>query len=201
MKARNLLIVAVSLVAVAGIGLYFILDPFGPARRKWTEDVDLGDGRVIQVERMVAFNATNSWSGDAYNAVETESTIEFTGDLSKLPPWSQPLMALVMYQDNQTKEWAVVATTTSCYVWNTHGEPEPMYWEFRLNGEGWREMPLSVASIGRPANLLHRYQSELKTKHIAIADRERLESSPTMGKKFRNVLADHKTNCTKALKR
>jgi hypothetical protein len=76
-----------------------------------------------------------------------------------------------------------------------------MYWEYRLNEKGWRENPLSTASIGRPANLLHRYQSELKTKHITVMNRQQLESSPTMGKEYGSILADAKTNCTKALKR
>ena len=147
-----------------------------------------------------AYNETNSWSGDAYNAVETDATIAFTGELAKLPPWRKPLMALVLYQDKETKEWVVVATTTSCHVWNLRGEPESLYWEFRLTHEGWHEVPLSHASIGQPANLLHRYQSDLKTKHIAIVDRQRLESDPGIGKEFRKILGDNKANCEKALK-
>lgn len=190
-------------VAVAPVpALYlaaFLLS--GPITRKWTEDVLLDDGSIIQVERTVKFNETNSVSGDAYNAVETDATISFTGEFSKLPPWRAPLMALVMYRDKETKEWVIVATTTSCYVWNMRNEPEPMYWEFRLNSGGWMETPLSDVSIGRPANLLHRYQSTLKTKHITIADRRRIEDDPEMGKEFRTILADDKVNCEKALRK
>jgi hypothetical protein len=172
-----------------------------PTTREWTEDVLLEDGSTIVVKRMASFKETNSLSGDAYNAVETGATIAFTGELAKLPPWHAPFMALVMYQDKETKEWVVVATTTSCYVWNTHNEPEPMYWEFRLTDRGWHEIPLSSASIGRPANLLHRYQQDLGTQHVTVKVRQNRESDIGIGKEFRSILADDKVNCEKALKK
>ena len=202
MKKQTIAMVAGLAVVVAAVSLYIAWDPFGPARRKWTEDVDLGDGRVIQVERSVAFNETNSWSGDAYNAVETEATIKFTGELAKLPTWSQPLMALVMYQDKATNEWTVVATTTSSDVLQQRGNPCPGYWEFRLSANGWRDTPLSAASIGRAANLLHRYQSELKTKHITIEERKRLEipgrpfnAMSPIEKSYRVILSKSEAHC------
>lgn len=147
----------------------------GPTNREWTEDVLLDDGSTVVVKRAVSFNETNSWSGDAYNAVETDATISFTGELADLPPWRAPLMALVMYRDKATSEWVVVAISSSCEVWNRRGKPRPPYWEFRLDERGWRESPLSAASIGRSGNLLHRYQSELGVKHITVEGRKERE--------------------------
>lgn len=189
---RGVLFILIATVSGCGAG--------GPIHREWIEDVLLDDGSTIQVKRTVTFNETNSWSGDAYNAVETEAAIAFTGNLADLPPWHAPLMALVLYKDGASNEWVVVATTTSCNTWNRLGEPEPMYWEFRLSELHWREVPLSQTSIARRANLLHRYQSELKKKHITVEDRARLESDPGIGKEFREILAVDKTNCTKSLK-
>lgn len=165
----------------AGVSMLFGLILVGcdlhpkPITREWTEDALLEDGSTIVVKRTVSFNETNSWSGDAYNAVETDATISFTGELSKLPPWRAPLMALVLYQDKETKEWVVVAISSSCDVWNRRGRPRPPYWEFRLDAKGWRETSLSQASIGRSGNLLHRYQSDLKTKHITVEGRKERE--------------------------
>jgi hypothetical protein len=161
-----------------------------PETRAWTEDVLLDGGKTIQVKRTVTFNETNSMSGDAYNAVESDATLAFTGELSQLPIWRQPLMALVLYQDKSTEEWVIVAKTSSCHIWDTRGKPKPPYWEFRSTNRGWLENPLSQASVGRPANLLRRYQKELQTTHITVATRRQLESSSSMARSYREIWGD-----------
>jgi len=163
--------------------------------RRWTEDVQLDDGRMIQVKREVAFVESNAIGGGAYNAVETSSSIEFTGDLSTVRTWRESLMALVLYFDKSTQEWVVVATTTSCEVWSKRNKPRPMYWEFRLRQGGWQETPLSPKSIGLEANLLHRYLSALKVKHISVEERKRLETDALMGSEFRKILPETEINC------
>lgn len=186
----------VSTVLMAALVL-IACSPSGPVQRAWTEDVLLEDGSTIVVKRTVSFNETNSWSGDAYNAVETDATISFTGELAGLQPWRAPLMALVMYRDKATNEWVVVATTTSGDLWRQRGKPCPIYWEYRLNQQSWREVPLSAVSIGRPVNLLHRYQDKLKSDHISISDREALESDQMIGKEFKRVVTKEKSDCGK----
>jgi hypothetical protein len=91
--------------------------PAAPTTFSWTEDVSLAEGRSIRVARSASVQITNSMSGDSYNAVETEATLAFTGDLAQLPAWSQPLMAIVLYLDDSAGEWVVVATTNSCTNW------------------------------------------------------------------------------------
>ncbi len=168
-----------------------------PITRSWTEDVLLEDGSTIVVKRSATFDETNSWSGDAYNAVERDATIAFTGALSNLTAWRAALMAIVMYRDSATSEWVIVAMTTSSRVWRARGSPCPEYWEFRLSGKGWHETPLSASSIGREANLLHRYQDPLPHSHITVADRETLESDPYIVKSFRKILDAEESKCSK----
>lgn len=203
MKLRNVIVV-ICLVGAISVGLYFVLDPFGPEHRHWFEEVDLGDGRVIQVERSVTFNVSNSLGGGAYNAIELEATIKFTGELAKLPPWSQPLMALVMYQDKETQEWVIVATTTSSDVLLQRGKPCPSYWEFHLESQGWREVPLSRASIGLPGNLLHLYQQHLGTNYISISTRKHrevpnrsFEAMNSIEKSYWKILGKDQAECKK----
>jgi hypothetical protein len=194
------------LIRIAVITIALMLSACGEPglqKRAWTEDVLLDDGTTIVVKRAVAFKETNSLGGDAYNAVETESNIEFTADLNQLPPWSQPLMALVMYHDKTTNEWVVVATTTSDVVWQERGRPCPSYWEYRLAAEGWKLVPLQNASIGRSANLLRRYQEELKIKHVTMADKEQMQkpgrpfaSMSPIEKSFRVILNKSDANCS-----
>ena len=159
----------------------------GITSRKWTEDVLLDDGSILLVKRTVSFKESAAWGGEAYNSWETDATISFTGGLATLPIWHVPLMALVMYLDSTTREWVVVATTTSCDVWNARGFPPSMYWEYRLGPQGWRETPLSAKSMGRPANLLHRYQKSLGTSHFTVAERVKRETDSSMSKKYRRI--------------
>lgn len=175
-----------------------------PKTRQWTEDVLLDDGSTIVVKRSVTFRETNSWSGDAYNAVERDATLAFTGELANLPRWQAPLMALLLYRDSATNEWVIVGTTTSCDQWNLLGaprvlylpdRPNTMYWEYRLGQGGWYEAQISRASIGRPVNLLHRYQRDLGTDHVTVALRQGIESDPGIGERFASILELPKVNC------
>ncbi|HZF31104.1 MAG TPA: hypothetical protein VE907_18465 [Gammaproteobacteria bacterium] len=166
-----------------------------PTTRAWVEDVLLDDASTIEVKRSASFIETNSLGGDAYNAVETDATIGFTGALETLPQWREPLMALLLYRDATTAEWVIVATTTSCDTWLDRGEPEPMYWEFRLRDREWVETPLSASSIGRPGNLLHRYQRKLPTNHITVSDRSRLQPASQLDEMYRVVVAEARGGC------
>jgi hypothetical protein len=190
-------------LVLAGIGTIAALlntacSTGGPIERHWTEDVSLDDGSTIVVRRTVEFNESNSLSGDAYNAVETNATITFTGSLASLPTWSAPLMALLLYRNADTSEWTIVATSTSCEVWNLRGEPPTLYWEYRLDAKAWRETSLSAASIGRATNLLHRYQEKLGTNHITVAARRQRESDSRIGKEFQQVVGTRKAHCDHA---
>ncbi len=162
----------------------------GPLQREWTEDVKLDGGSAVEVRRSVTLKVSNSLSGDAYNAEELGATLSFSGSLSQLPAWSAPRMALVLYRDVTTQEWVIVATTTSCEVWQREGKPKPAYWEYRLKPQGWQEVPLSSASIGRRANLFFGYDHRLKSAHVTAADTERVDHDPTNGSKYRKISGD-----------
>lgn len=168
--------------AVAGCG------PQQPQTREWTEDVLLSPGRIIQVKRTVAFDETNSLSRDAYNAVEREATISFTGDLAHLPTWRAPLRAMALYHDNMTNDWVIVAVTSSCTWWRERGKPKPPYFEFRSPGSEWREVPLSQASIGRSSNLLRLYPKN--RIHVTVDDRLRLQAGGRSARLYREIVGD-----------
>jgi hypothetical protein len=144
--------------------------------KRWMEDVKLDDGTIIQVQREVTFNESNALGGGAYNSVEQASTIHFTGNLENFPPWSVPLLAHTLYKDTSTQEWVVVAITSSCDVWHARGAPNPPYWEYRLGSHGWRQVPLSAASVGHRSNLLRRYQKDLPTGTITLSQKDALQT-------------------------
>jgi len=178
---------AVSLVTFLAVSI--LLTACGKKHIEWTEDLPLDDGGSILIERSITFQETSSWAGDASDSVETDARIRFTGALSALPEWRQPLMALAMYQDKVTKEWVIVASTTSCDVWRQRGKPKPSYWEFRLDHQAWREVKLSGTSVGRTSNLLFENR-RLEASHVTADYKRRLQSPLTIARKYREIWGD-----------
>lgn len=179
----------VLLLIACGLTACGAASPPEPKQYTWTEDVTL-DARSIRVRRVVVVKETNSWSGDAYNAVETQSRIEFTGELASLSSWSEALRPIVLYQDASTKEWVVVATTTSCVVWLEAGKPKPPYWEYRLRGNNWEQAPLSAASQGRPANLAQKFKRMAAAGHVTPELRAQLDYDTNRSRMYREVYSD-----------
>jgi hypothetical protein len=144
--------------------------------RTWSEEVALDDGSVITIDRHVEQFMSHALGGGAFSATETASTLTFRGDLAAIPRWGLPLMPLLLYRDPESAEWVIVATTTICEVWYARGMPKPHYWEFRLRGTEWVEVPLSETSYGRNTNLLFEYTEPLPAKHITLATKAQLQS-------------------------
>ncbi len=144
----------------------------GHAVRDWSEDVALGDGRTITIDRHVEFDVSNSLAGDAYSATLTKSAISFRGS-PPIPRWDFPMEAMVFYQDANSSEWVVVATMTSCQVWDVRGKPQPPYWEFRLRGPSWSEVAVSDGSFGRRTNLFIGYEPGFRpnTSHLRLTEK------------------------------
>lgn len=157
------------LVAIAPLPVMFLVAMISsmPSTRKWTEDVLLDDGKVVQIKRKVKLSANGS--------EELDASLSFTGELEELPTWRAPLMAIVLYRDKGKNEWVLVATANFCSTWEKYGKPQPPYWEYRLMPTGWRLVPLSEISLGRHANLLHDNIKKIDKRHITVDDRKRLD--------------------------
>jgi hypothetical protein len=196
MKGQEMRTQVLARSSIAGLGLAVVAGCgfFDSGNRTWSEEVQLDDGRVITIDRHVEFDASNALGGGAYSATESKSTLSFQGDLAALPAWDVPLMPLVLYQDAETMEWAIVATTTTCLVWSSRGKPVPPYWEFRLRGVVWEQVALSPTSFGRNTNLLFEYTQKLSARQFTVpakADLVPLEAA----RKYVVVLRDATTNC------
>lgn len=166
----------------------------GNVERKWTEEVDIGNGTVVTINRHTSFKESHSISGDVYSVSDTVSILEFDGENARLPKWRTPLVPLVLYRD-ENGEWVIVASTDSCRVWDNLGRPIPMYWEYRSRGGDWRQAALSESSMGRKTNLFFNYHPPLQNVQISMAVKERVLRSNRFAKKYLSIDATHQTNC------
>jgi len=167
----------------------------GRAVREWSEEVALRDGRTITIQRHVEFDYSNSLAGDAYSSKERKSTLAFRGDLATLPLWDFPLVPLVLYEDPDSSEWVIVATTDNCEVWDVRGRPQPPYWEFRLKGSQWTEVMITDASFGQATNLFIGYQSGLPAKKITVGLTEAYVRRTLVADIYRSIRSDGRSGC------
>ena len=175
-----------ALVTIAIVTMVVGCDALRSGDRTWSEEVALDDGSVITIDRHVEQLMSSSIGGGAFSGTETASTLAFRGDLAALPQWNVPLMPLLLYRDSESAEWVIVATSTTCEVWYRRGMPEGHYWEFRLRGAEWIEVPLSETSFGRRTNLLFEYTEPLPAKHITLSTKAWLHSRDQL-ERFRVV--------------
>jgi hypothetical protein len=155
------------------------------------------------VRRSVKVQESNSLSGDAYNAVELEASLEIIEPPQITPAWSFPLTAMVLYRDDTTREWVLVATTSSCDVIFERGNPRylfdsdrppTVYFEFRLRGKTWHEVPLAKTSVGRAANLLQSYKA-LSRRHVTPAIRASLDGNPMWSEENKKIVEAPRHTC------
>jgi hypothetical protein len=173
----------------------------GSHQRSWSEDVQLDDGSVITIDRFVSFDSSDALGGGAYSATETKATLAFKGNLANLPTWDVPLMPLVLYRDSATNEWVIVANSTRCEVWDARGQPNPPYWEYRLNPAGWREHSLSASSLNRNSNLFIRYSKKVERKHLTVEDKRKADADLTVDDKYRRVVPWEESYCGRHFRR
>jgi hypothetical protein len=89
-------------------------------------------------------------------------------------------MALVLYQDESSGEWTIIAAARSCAMRGGRtlarllfqaDRPPTIYFEFRARRGQWVQVPVSSQSIGRKTNLLTWYQWIFST-HVTVPEKE-----------------------------
>jgi hypothetical protein len=172
--------------AVAAIGALYVKDWMSGVRTvKWTEEVRLEDGSTMNLKRMAKVRKAGSVYAAGPVYTDKEARIIFMGPHESLPDWRFPRRALVIYRDDATNEWAIVASSTSYDVIVKRGIPS-IYWEYRTAGDSWKEVPLSNASAGKKLNLYTSYPSMTK-RHISARETAQLAEDRAVYEAFRVI--------------
>jgi hypothetical protein len=167
----------------------------GDAVREWSEDVPLDGGDLVTIERRVEFKKSGSLAGDTYSTSVSRSTLSIKDPSATPPTWSDVLLPLVLYRDQSTLEWVLVASTTDCRTYRARGRPRPTYWEFRLRGSTWVETALSASSLERQTNLLYLYDEKLPTRHFTPASKASFQRAARTAHRYLSIQRDNSFNC------
>ena len=184
----------IALAFMAGLTWYWIASR--PVR--FTEEVALSNGQVIDVERVIKTSPVGEIGGPGgaywkFNSIEVKS---MAADAPSAP-WTAPpnVMPILIDRDAESGEWMVIASFITCQAWFDAGRPLPAYLEYRWRG-AWKSVPLSASSIGRPANLLVDISASGEAERIPLFEKQTRMKDPTTYKPYTGILSSHKTNCS-----
>jgi hypothetical protein len=167
----------------------------GRVNKSWSEEVQVDEKTIIIVDRQVKYQVSRSWSGDAYSQTELASRLEFRGAYSKLPPWNDVLLPLVLYRDVGSGEWTLVASTFSCEIAWQRGNPRNLYWEFRIRDGVWKQIALQPSSFRRASNLFFRYDEDLPASHLSLRMKEDARTGIKIHKPYLTVDESYNGPC------
>jgi hypothetical protein len=74
-------------------------------------------------------------------------------------------------------------------------KPSTIYWEYRLGEQGWRQVPISRTSIGRPVNLFYRYEQDSLAEHVTVDERKLRQSGSDIIRTFVAIQEQPEVNC------
>jgi len=122
----------------------------------WREEVVLGDGRRITVEREVLWEEVQAWGqAKQYATRSTELRLPASTGKSAPPEWQGRGEFLVLLDlDLATNEFVLVTLIGSCPQYIEAGRPRPPHREYRLRDSRWTLVPLEQQWMGRRANMI-----------------------------------------------
>lgn len=176
------------LLAIVGL---MSCKPRGPEVRTWQEEVKLGDGRIVMLERQEQYHFTQEFGG--LGEMHTDAS-RLTMSLSKseaLPPLTTHEMPLIFDVEPNTGEFFVITIVDLCTRAQKVGlDWHKPYFEYRLVGSEWQRAPVSAGKIGWQANLLISREIAATGKVISLAKKTAKDRNPGIGLIYKNVSAN-----------
>lgn len=145
----------------------------------WSEEVDIGTGQIIVVDRKTVISASDM---DPAKDTGKTSVVSFKDELANAPTWEEPLIPLLLYRDPDNAEWTLVAAGSGC--------GPSAYREFRWRGGAWRQVELSASSIGRDSNLYLDGYGDMPKATISTAAKKEARLRAGIPETYRTIARD-----------
>ncbi len=164
----------------------------------FAEEVELGSGEVIQVERQLKYRTIGEFGGPG-GAEILYSSLDIVSSFVKDRPlkWESTdgLDPILLDREPTSGEWVILATFISCEAWYQLGRPKHPYVEFRFRQGAWQTIPLTDGWFGRPANMLVDNNTDSEAAFVTLAQKKLRNANNMIGAKYRSVISNWKTNC------
>jgi hypothetical protein len=187
-------------LAVLGATVAFIVGCY-PAQttRQWEEDVELGDGTLLTIDRSISFDKIGCDIGDSVPCYRAgHERLAFTDPYTGRNITWQGVHRIAAHMDRVDGQYVLIARQTACNAPADKGQPKWLVYVWTTAGWGVATNPrLTGRVLPSLAIDAARYKASADWVHLSIADKRHIVER-TGRNKYSGVidLDDHVIWCT-----
>ena len=142
---------------------------------RWQEEVQLSDGAVLRVDRVVSYRAPSGALGQPIGRLALEERLSFADPGTGLDvEWHEPRRTAAWLDRTGTQVWVIGMLTTPCASGFSHLPPWQAY---MLRGDRWEAVDPADAPVVSGRNLMTTdYPVTKRLRHVSISDKKRLNA-------------------------
>jgi hypothetical protein len=168
--------------------IVFSLSKCGNTDKKWQEEVLLGNGQIMWVERTAKFTSGGELGGPG-SLDDLTSTLSVISRLDVKPPpvWNgSELAPILLDYDRDEKSWVLLATYYMCDVWEEIGKPVPPYVQYKPANNGWVRVPFDKKWLGTSANLT---AGVIRNQRDVVTTEYKIMFDAGSGEKYKKIIS------------
>ena len=143
---------------------------------RWQEEVQLSDGAVLRVDRVVSYRAPSGALGQPIGRLALEERLSFADPGTGLEvEWHESRRTAAWLDRIGTQLWVIGMLTTPCESGFSHLPPWQAY---MLRGDRWEAVASADAPVVSGRNLMTTdYPVTKRLRYVSLSDKKRLNAS------------------------
>jgi hypothetical protein len=148
----------------------------------WKEEVRLGTGQVIWVQRETFWTQENQILGKSTTLLKLDRIRVVDHPLKMQTPFEESWDHPIRLDIDRNGRWAVVTVPASCQSWVSHGRSDMPYTQYLYDGNSWiKQAILSDEFLMAMSNLLvHRSEYPYQGSIVSMSEKENGQKTPLL---------------------